>query len=127
MAKKKANGEGSIVKRADGRWMARLSLPGGKRKAFYGATKDDVRRQLTAALSNRDRNIPVVAEKQTVKQVLTYWLEGVAGTVRPRTHLRYEQYVRLHIEPELGGFSIARLTPQQVQRLYAKKLEEKKP
>ena len=29
MAGKKANGEGNILQRADGRWMARLTLPDG--------------------------------------------------------------------------------------------------
>lgn len=120
---KKANGEGSITKRKDGRWMARVSLPGGRRKAFYGATKDDVRRQMTAAMSELDRGMPVVTGRQTMAQFLKVWLEGVKTTVRPRTYASYEQMSRVHIEPELGKVAVARLTPQQVQRLYAKKLE----
>jgi hypothetical protein len=36
---KRGNLEGSISKRDDGRWMARMSLPGGRRKYFYGETR----------------------------------------------------------------------------------------
>lgn len=41
MSKKKANGEGSICKRSDGRYMARYTT-NGKRKAIYGATHEEV-------------------------------------------------------------------------------------
>jgi hypothetical protein len=38
MARKNANGEGTIVKRSDGRWAAAAMLPNGKRKWLYGKT-----------------------------------------------------------------------------------------
>ena len=44
--KRRANGEGSICKRADGRWMARYRVtePNGVRvtKAVYAKSKEDV-------------------------------------------------------------------------------------
>ena len=51
MSKKKANGEGSICKRSDGRYMARYTV-NGKRKAIYGATHEEVRLKLTEVLNN---------------------------------------------------------------------------
>jgi integrase len=36
--------------------------------------------------------------------------------------INYEHYARLHLMPTLGKISLARLTPQHVQRLYADKL-----
>ena len=54
LMKKKSNGEGSIVKRTDGRYMARYTLD-GKRYAIYGSTFEEVRVQLTEALSNIDK------------------------------------------------------------------------
>ena len=47
--KRRGNGEGSISKRSDGRWHARVSLPDGKRKHFYGRTRDEVRKKLDKA------------------------------------------------------------------------------
>lgn len=51
MSKKKANGEGSICKRSDGRYMARYTV-NGKRKAIYGATHEEVRLKLTEVLND---------------------------------------------------------------------------
>ena len=35
MAKRRGNNEGSIYKRADGRWAAGVTLPAGKRRTLY--------------------------------------------------------------------------------------------
>ena len=42
MGKKKSNGEGSIVKRKDGRYMARYTMD-NKRYAIYDSTFEEVR------------------------------------------------------------------------------------
>jgi len=38
---KRGNNEGSIVKRSDGRWMARLTLPDGTRKTINAKTRQE--------------------------------------------------------------------------------------
>src|SRR5262249_13966898 len=60
----------------------------------------------------------------TFTQYLLGWLEMARSTVRPQSWLRYEEIVRLHIVPMLGGVVLSRLTAQQVQSLYAAKLAE---
>ena len=45
MAKSRGNGEGSIVHRKDGRWMARLSHD-GHRITVYASTKEEARKKL---------------------------------------------------------------------------------
>ena len=45
MSKKRGNGEGSITKRKDGRWMARYTAhtaTGPKRRHIYGRTRQEV-------------------------------------------------------------------------------------
>ncbi len=121
--RKRANGEGSIYKRADGRWAASVSTDHGKRKAFYGKTREAVARKLATAIKARQDGLPLVAERQTVANYLQHWLETAKPTVRPRTFVRYEEYVRLHAIPELGRLALARLSPQHLQRLYASRLE----
>ncbi len=121
--RKRANGEGSIYKRADGRWAASVSVEHGKRKAFYGKTRQDVALKLAVAIKARQDGLPLVAERQTVANYLQHWLETAKPTVRPRTFVRYEEYVRLHAIPELGRLSLARLSPQHLQRLYASRLD----
>jgi integrase len=121
---KRGNNEGSIYHRSDGRWEAMLTLPDGKRKSFYARTRQEAARRLAAALRDRDAGLPVVAERQTVGQYLERWLDVARPTIKPRTWTRYAQLLRKHAIPVLGHGSLARLTPQAVQGLYAAKLEE---
>lgn len=123
MSRRRGNGEGSLVRLADGRWQARLSLD-GKRKAFYATTRAEAARKLTAATRDRDKGLPVVGEKETTGVYLTRWLEATQPTIRPRSWDRYEELTRLHIAPTLGKVPLARLTPDQLQALYAQKLAE---
>ena len=120
---RRANNEGSIYKRRDGRWAASISLDHGRRKYLYGKTRQEVGRKLTAALKARQDGLPIAGERQTVRQYLEGWLESACPSLRPRTWSRYEQYLRLHAIPEIGRLSLAKLGPQHLQRLYASRLE----
>ncbi len=124
MSTKRGNNEGSITKRPDGLWEARITLDDGKRKSFYGKTRQEAARKLAAALRDRDAGLPVVGGAQTVGQYLSAWLAASKATVRLRTWRGYETHVRRHALPTLGALNLVKLTPQHVQLLYAKKLEE---
>ena len=116
---KAGNGEGSIYRRSDGRWTAMISLERGRRKSFYGATRGEVSRKLTAAKVALESGLLVATEKETVESYLRRWLSDAAGpTVRATTFEGYERMIRLHINPEVGTIRIARLTPQALSRLY---------
>lgn len=122
MPGKRGNNEGSIVKRSDGRWMARVTVGGGERKTFYAKTRQEAARLLANALRDRDKGLLIVGEKQTVDVYLTAWLETMKPIIRPRTWQRYHEFVHLHLLPQLGRVVLSRLTPQQVQEVYAAKL-----
>lgn len=122
MGTKRGNHEGSIYKRKDGRWEGALSLEGGKRKRFYGKTRQDASQKLAEALRDRDKGLPSVNERHTLASHLARWLDATKVTVRPSTWLRYEQYCRVHILPALGKKALSRLTPQDLQTFYAEKL-----
>jgi hypothetical protein len=78
---KRGNNEGSIRQRPNGLWEARLTLPGGQRRSFYGDTRDDVRCKLNQAMHDRDKGMPIVAERQTLGKylVLQSQLRGRMG------------------------------------------------
>jgi integrase len=120
---KRANGEGSIYKRKDGRYCATLTIEGDKRKSFYGATRQEVSRKLNDALKSHREGLPLADEQQTVGRFFDAWLEAVKPKVRHSTHYRYSGYVRIHIAPELGRVRLAKLTPEHLQRLYAHRIE----
>lgn len=130
--RRRGNGEGSITLQAgkDGapdRWVARLSLPDGRRKALYAKTRQEAARKLTKALRDRDTGLMSVGDdRQTVGQYAERWLEMLRPAVKPRTLLRYSEDLRLHVLPTLGTVKLARLSAQHVQSLYSALLAEGK-
>ena len=117
---RRGNSEGSITKRTDGRWMARVSLPGGRRKAYYGKTRQEVARKLVKAQEALADGLPLSAERQTTGAFLNAWLrDSAAPRVRPKTLVRYEELVRIHISPGVGRIPLARLLPQHVERMLS--------
>lgn len=130
MAKKngrRAPGEGSLYKRADGRWCAqcRVESPTGGQKTryLYAKTKGEASEKLRAALAERDSGFVFDDGKLTVGEYLEKWLDTVRDTVKDRTWERHESVVRLHLVPELGGVRLSRLTPMEVQTLYRERLD----
>ena len=127
MGKKKSNGEGSIVKRTDGRYMARYTLD-GKRCAIYGATFEEVQVQLTETLANIERGVHITPSNYTLAQWLREWLLTYAlPTVKQSTYISYESYVRLHLEPEFGTTKLTTLTIEQLQRFFNQKKQSLSP
>ncbi|MBA3823345.1 MAG: phage integrase N-terminal SAM-like domain-containing protein [Ktedonobacterales bacterium] len=64
-------------------------------------------------------------ERQTIETYLLSWLAVIKHQIRPSTYRLYEQYVRVHFIPALGKIPLARLTANQVQQFYARKLSDK--
>jgi integrase len=123
---KRGNGEGSIYRRNDGRWVGELTIEGRRRKFVYGKTRKEVQEKLHAALQERQQGMVLTGTaRQTVAQFLADWLENSQKhSVRPRTYERYEEVVRLHIVPVLGHHRMQKLSAQHVQAFYTKKLNE---
>ncbi len=122
---RRGNGEGSIIRRSDGRWCAALSLEGGRRKFIYGRTRHEVATRMAAALADREQGLLVPGGRQTLGQFLVRWLQdSVKPTVRPKTYTSYSQLLRIHILPALGAVPLAKLDPPRVQRFLNDKLAE---
>lgn len=119
MPKRRANHEGTIYKRQDGRWVASITLPGGKRKSFYGQTRQEVAQKLTVGLKSVQDGMPLPSEQLKVGRYLKEWLQSAQPSIRPSTWRRYEQQLMGHAIPALGALSLARLEPRHIQRLYA--------
>ena len=121
MAKgKRGNSEGSITKRADGRWMARLTLPDGGRRAFYGKTRQEASDKLIKAQNDVKEGKPPAGNRQRTGAFLQSWLEHTAShKVRPKTFRRYRELVTLHISPAVGRVPLGELTPQHVEKMLS--------
>ncbi|MFD6780043.1 tyrosine-type recombinase/integrase [Streptomyces diastaticus] len=118
--KARANGEGTIYQRRDGRWEAAgyvLAADGRrKRVRVYGTTRKNAADKLTEKIADSNRGLPVATADSTLGDYLTYWLSSVAvHQLRENTHTRYAACIRLHLIPGLGTKKIARLTAKDIR------------
>jgi integrase len=96
----------------------------GKHRWFSGfETKGDAERKLTEVLGEADKGLWVSPSKVPLEVFLGGWLEARKSQLRPTTLGNYERDVRLHIVPFLGATKLARLTPEQINRLYGHLLD----
>ena len=127
MSRKRGNGEGSIYRRKDGRWVGQYTVytaKGPKYRYIYGKTRAMVAEKLTKAMADRDGGFVFDAGSLTVEEYLNRWLtDSLRGTVRASTCERHEINVRVHVNPVLGRVRLKGLTPAHVRGLHRQKLD----
>ncbi|MFI5458830.1 MAG: tyrosine-type recombinase/integrase, partial [Isosphaerales bacterium] len=86
----------------------------------YGATKQEVQEKLRQLQVEATNGTLSDVARLTVGDYLQRWLDNTAkNKVRPTTHARYEQLVRLHINPILGAVQLGKLAALHVEGFYA--------
>lgn len=131
MAKKRANGEGNIRKRKDGRWEGRYTAgydsKTGKRliKNVLGKTQAEVKEKLKKALEETNGlDVSKAADEYTVTSWLRTWYELYAKpNVRTATANRYELIIETYTIPRIGHIKLKKLTTRHLQKLYKELLE----
>lgn len=116
---RRGNGEGSIGQDSRGRWVARVTLANGRRKALYGRTRAEVAALMAKTIRERDQGLPVADGRLTVAAYLAHWLEHGCRHIRPSTLLSYERHVRLYLVPRFGRLRLDALSPRHVEELVA--------
>ena len=129
MAKRRANGEGSIRKRSDGRWEGRYTAghDPDTGKAIYknvlGKTQAEVKDKLKKAIEETAGLDVIKAEKYTLGQWMDIWFENYAKVkVRPSSHQTYRGYIDNHIKPHIGKIPLNKLSSLELQKFYKKLL-----
>ena len=129
MAKKRANGEGNIRKRKDGRWEGRFTAghdPATGKQIFknvLGKTQTEVKEKLKKALVEAGQVDFAKSGKYTVGTWMDEWFENVAKIkVRPSSHQTYKGYIDNHIKPNIGNIPLEKLTTMDLQKFYRKLL-----
>ena len=124
MAKKRANGEGNIRKRSDGRWEGRYTAghdENGKAiiKNVLGKTQAEVKKKLKAAIDKSDRIDAVRADKYTLGTWVKLWFEVYSKpNLRESTARYYQMFIDKHIVPKLGDVKLSELRAMQIQKFY---------
>lgn len=103
-------------------WEWRATTADGKRVTASAKTQAEAKRRCLEKLRQAEQGIVVSGQRQTVKQYLTWWLEtSVDRKLAPKTVKFYRDYVRLHLEPELGKHQLGRLSVEHVDAMLARK------
>lgn len=86
-------------------------------------SKREAKRALTAWMAEIDKGTAVDRSRQTVAELLRYWLDTYAQHhVRAVTLEGYTHTINYHIIPSLGAVPVQKLTPDQLQSFYSAKL-----
>ena len=125
MPKRRANGEGNIRKRKDGRWEGRYTVghdpETGKAiiKNVLGKTQAEVKEKLKKAI---EENVGIDygrAKTYTVGSWLEVWMENYAKIkLRPSTFKTSQGFLKNHIKPQIGSIPLADLTSLDLQQFY---------
>ena len=130
MAKKRANGEGTVFKRSNGSWQGEMSIGRNsngtlKKKYFYGKTQREVIHAMEDFKQQYNAGSYIEPNKLTLGQWIDTWLwDYKKATLRPNTFSSYEQNIRVHIKPCLGHILLQELKPEMLQNFYNEKFKE---
>jgi len=119
---RRANKDGSIYQRKDGRWVAAVSRPDKKRVTAYAHSKAEAREKLLRLLVAAPDDANAGNPGMTVAEWAQVWIESLSQTVRPRTEKVYADTLRLHILPALGHLGLGTVTLADVDALIAEKV-----
>lgn len=122
---KRANGEGTIRQRANGRWEARITYTDTEtgrveRVSLYGTTAKAVRAKMKAARERLETGAPVKDASRSVGDWLAQWRETTlaASDRKESTRALYANLSRRHLEPmPFGAITLDKLRPSDVEAL----------
>ena len=126
MSKKRANGEGSIRRKPNGRWEGRYTQGfdpvTGKaiQKSVSAKTQAECKEKLRRAIQE-NRGVPLHNHNgdYTVAEWCRLWFDTYAKPhIRSTTAATYENVIEQHIIPKIGMVKIRQLTSIQIQRMY---------
>ena len=123
--------EGSIIQRNKGSWQLRYYGPpdgNGKQKRLTETVrglKSDAEKLLRERLAAIENGGYVPRDRETVADFLVRWLETYAATnTTLRTREGYQGNITRYIAPTIGRVEPQKLTPNQIQGMYAALLEK---
>ena len=126
MAKRRPQGDGTIRKRSDGRWEARLVI-GHKKdgspmyKSVFAKTQKQALKLLHTALETY-RDVDLTEESRiTLGEWLDKWMdEYMMFTLRESTLESYGCLIRNQVKPFIGNKPLSALTTSEIQKFYNK-------
>ena len=111
------NGKGSVFKRSDGRWVAKVFDPRtGKYQMGYESTQNKANERLRTMLNRVESKKSPLDSKVKVAVYAEKWLKERAGERRtPSTVNEYRSRFKVHIEPVIGQMRIDRVLQRDIE------------
>ena len=123
MAKKRrANGEGTIRERYDGRWEARYTHD-SKIKSIYAKTQSEARKKLNQILNDIENNLHTEDTKISVSAWIDNWLYSYKKIeIKQKTFENYETLIKTHIRFAFTNITLKNLKTQHIQKFINEKM-----
>ena len=127
MAKKKANGEGTIRQRKNGKWEGRFTygrdpLTGKQlQRSVYGDSHKEVQQKIREILTQINNDSYINPSKLTLEEWLETWLKTYQkNSLKETTYNNYVTLTQRHIIPYIGKMQLCKIKTIQLQELYNK-------
>ena len=126
MAKKRKYGSGTLRKRSDGRWEARVvtgydESGNPKTKNVLAKTKAECLAKLEELKEKYAPPVTKCKPDMSFGDWLDFWYQNYCKPqLRLNTQLGYEDRIYKHIIPEIGSIPLNKLTQNDLQQFYAK-------
>ena len=127
---RRANNEGSIYQRKDGRWAGTATVGynnDGKiiRKTVYGKTRMEVTKKMTELTKRIESNNFDYVENHNLSELMNEWLFIFKKIqVTPRTFENNLTKFKKYIEPRIGNMKLQEISSLTIQKMLNEMLEE---
>jgi hypothetical protein len=117
MAKRRANNEGTIYKRDNGKWRAQITL-NGYRLSFTGDTQKACQDWIKETRNQIDKGLTFRGANTELDDFLSGWLITVNSSRSKSTTRLYTWTVDNRINPYIGNLKLKDLSADRVQTYY---------
>jgi integrase len=131
MARKKANGEGTIRQRKNGKWEGRFTYGRdpftGKQmqRSVYGTSHKEIQQKIREALIQVNNDSYINPTNLTLGEWLDTWLKTYQkNALKETTYNNYLTLTQKHIVPYIGKMQLCKIKTIQLQKLYNKLEQE---
>ena len=114
---KRMNGAGSVYRRKDGRWVAKVWDPAASKNRYkYAASRNKAEELLRSMLTRIESGAPAVDSGLTLNVFAEQWLAERAGRRRSESTVHeYRSRLTHHVLPQIGHKPIGKVTVRDVE------------
>ena len=111
---KRSHGDGSIQKRGENSWRLRYYVGDVRHALTFRGTKKGAADRLRSLLTDANKGVHIATDKKTLAQWVDDWIGLKAAERQHKTVARYEDLLKKHVLPKLGGRQIQQIKPIEI-------------